>query len=280
MRARRQITRSDVAVLLAVVMFFLANLGAVGTAGRERAKRAVCLSNLKALTQAWRQFADDHNGQFVNGAGGINRMSGGEVNAAWVGKCWGDSYSAGEQLPETMQKQAIRAGALWPYTEELKLYRCPGGYPGEMLNYSIVDAMNGLSMGRSGTTTGGKSVRVDDTVLWVQNFSEIITPGPAERMVFIDEGWITPDSYGVHYQQETWWDDPPIRHNDGTTVAFADGHAEYWQWKGEDTVEHGRLADRVHMSNNRAPQTPEGREDLHRLQRAVWGRLGYEPTEP
>jgi prepilin-type processing-associated H-X9-DG protein len=276
MKSRRQITRSDVAVFLVVALFLLGNVAAIGTAGRERAKRTICLSNLKQLTQAWRQFADDHDGQLVNGMAGILRMSKGQLDKPWVGKCWADNYAAGKHLDEDIQREEIQDGALWPYLQELNLYRCPSGYAGEMLNYTIADGMNGLT--RIGTTYGGKSVRVGDTVLWIRNFDEIITPGPDKRMVFIDEGWITPDSFNTHYTLEAWWDDPPIRHNDGTTVSFADGHTEYWQWKGADTIEYGRRSDGVHMGGSRTPQTAEGREDLHRLQRAVWGRLGYEPT--
>ena len=264
--------RTDLVILVLCGILMAACFGAVGTTGRDRAKRAVCLSNLKVLTQAWRQFADDHDGQLVNGAAGIGRP-----NAdPWVGRCWHSSYSSGKQLPRELQWEGIREGALWPYLQELHLYRCPSGRAGAMLTYAIVDSMFGLS--RSGTISGREGVRVDDTVLWIRNFSEIITPGPAERMVFIDEGWINPDSFATHYQQETWWDDPPAQHNDGVTASFADGHVEYWQWQGADTIEFGRTD--TQRSNNRAPQTPEGREDLHRLQRAVWGRLGYEVTEP
>ena len=278
MRTQRHISRSDGATLLVAVVFLLGTLGAVGTAGRERAKRAICQGNLKQLTAAWRTFTEDHDGQLVNGAAGISRSSGGKVIDPWVGRCWASNYSAGGQLPEAVQKQEIKNGALWPYTGDLKLYRCPSGYPGEMLNYAIVDSMYGL--GRSGTTTGSKGIRVGDTVFWVRTLDEIITPGAAERMVFIDAGWIAPDSYATHYKLEAWWDDPPTRHNDGATVSFADGHTEYWQWKGADTVEHGRRTNQSHPVNHRAPQTAEGREDLHRLQRAVWGRLGYEPSAP
>jgi prepilin-type processing-associated H-X9-DG protein len=274
MTSRRHIRDVDVAVTLIATLLLLASGAAVGTAGRERAKRAVCLNNLKRLTQAWRQFANDYNGYLVNGAAGISRPR----EDPWVGQCWHAGYSAGMQLEEEIQREEIREGALWPYLQELKLYRCPSGYSGEMLNYMIVDSMNGLS--RTGTVYGSQSARVGDTVLWVRTLSQIITPGPAERMVFIDTGWITPDSFATHYQQETWWDDPPVRHNDGMTASFADGHAEYWQWKGTDTIEYGRHNDRAHWSNNYPPQTPEGREDLHRFQRAVWGRLGYQPSEP
>ena len=266
--------RSDVIALIVTTALLLGNIAAIGTAGRERAKRIVCLSNLKQLTQAWRQFADDHNGQLVNGAAGIHRLNA----EPWVGRCWASNYSAGGQLPAEQQRHNIREGALWPYLEQLGIYRCPSGYDGEMLNYAVVDSMNGLS--RSGTAWGSEGVRVEDTVLWINKLSEIIKPGPAQRMVFIDAGWIAPDSFATHYRTEAWRDDPPVRHNDGTTVSFADGHTEYWQWKGSDTIEHGRRQDRVHTSNNRTPQTSEGYADLHRLQRAVWGRLGYEPTEP
>ncbi len=276
MRHRRGFTISDCIVATICVTLVLLTLGAAGRQGRERAKRAVCLSNLKQLTQAWRQFADDHDGNLVNGAAGLYMTSA----KPWVGKCWSNYYQSGGQLPEGEQIEGIREGALWPYLQELNLYRCPRRYPGERLNYSVVDGMNGLS--RTGTTTvvAGKTqgVRVGDTVVWIQNLSEILSPGPAERMVFIDEGFITPDSYNTHYRQETWWDDPPVRHNDGMTASFADGHAEHWQWKGIDTIEWGRFSEQRHVSNNRLPQTAEGFEDLHRLQRAVWGRLGYEPA--
>ena len=274
---RRYYRKADWVTLALCAVLLMACFGAVGTAGRERAKRAVCLSNLKVLTQAWRQFADDHDGQLVNGAAGIDRISSSGRDKAWVGKCWHDSYYSGEQLDEAIQKQGIKDGALWPYLRDLNLYRCPSGYAGEMLTYAIVDAMNGL--GRTGTVFGGKGMRVDDTALWVQKFSEITTPSPAERMVFIDNGWVTIDSFAVHYRREQWWEGPPVHHNDGTTVGFADGHAAYWKWKATETIEAGRNRT-LHASCWLQPETREGKEDLHRLQRAVWGRLGYETTEP
>ena len=79
-------------------------------------------------------------------------------------------------------------------------------------------------------------------------------------------------SYAVHYVQERWWDDPTARHGDGTTYSYADGHAEYWKWKGIDTVKMGRDRDRSHPGNY-TPQTDEGFRDLYRLQEATFGRL-------
>ena len=45
MRAK-QFTRKDSIVAVLTTVFLLGNLALVGTAGRERAKRAVCLANL------------------------------------------------------------------------------------------------------------------------------------------------------------------------------------------------------------------------------------------
>ena len=34
----------------------------------------------------------------------------------------------------------------------------------------------------------------------------------------------------------TWWDGPAGYHADGSTMGFADGHAERYKWKDEDTL--------------------------------------------
>jgi prepilin-type processing-associated H-X9-DG protein len=149
-----------------------------------------------------------------------------------------------------------------------------------MLSYAIVHAMNGNPPAGTYNEIGGKRVpkKEDGVWLWVKNRTQIYSPAPAERIVFVDEGWATSYSYAVHYVQETWWDDPTVRHGDGTTFAYADGHSEYWKWKGIDTVKMGRNRDRNHPGNY-TPESPEGFKDLYRLQEATFGRLGYQPSQ-
>jgi len=55
-------TKKDVVVILGSVVFLLMNLAAVEQRGRERAKRIVCLSNLKQLTAAYNMYADENDG--------------------------------------------------------------------------------------------------------------------------------------------------------------------------------------------------------------------------
>ena len=56
----------EAAFTLASVVLLLVNVAAIGTSGRERAKRVVCLANLKQLTSAWNLYADQNDGKIVN----------------------------------------------------------------------------------------------------------------------------------------------------------------------------------------------------------------------
>jgi prepilin-type processing-associated H-X9-DG protein len=90
---------------------------------------------------------------------------------------------------------------------------------------------------------------------------------------------MTPDAFAVHYNQEQWWDDPPVRHGDGTTISFADGHSDHWKWKGIDTIKRAKLVERSHQGNW-TPETEAGYRDLYMMQKGCWGKLGYTPTYP
>ena len=260
MRRGSGFTLIELLVVIAIVAILMAVLLPSLHRAREQGKRAVCLNNLRQLALGWMQYAEANDEKLVNGMGGVPRPH----EPPWVGRCWHDEFRAGAQLPEEDQIAAIREGALWPYCGNLKLYRCPTGFPGEMLTYSVMDEMNG-----SGDGTRGRG-------LYLKRRTEI--RHPESLAAFIDEGWVTPDSYAVYYTQEYWWDDPPIRHGDGTNLAFADGHSNYWKWKGTDTIKHGREFSRKFAGPGWQPQTDQGFQDLYAMQKATWGKLGYQPT--
>jgi len=281
MRLKTVFTLKDIIVVLVCLIFLFINVGAISNGGRRRAKRILCLTNLKQLTLAWSQFANDNDGFIVNGAplGTQCQAVPGTGDHAgeipWTGTDWAYNWKAGEQLPEACQKSAIRAGALWPYCQDLKLYHCPTGHPGDIRSYTIVDGMNG--MGRFGTVAG---------VHWIKSMSQILKP--TERLVFIDEGWVTPDSYAVNFTSALWWDDPSVRHGGGTSVSFADGHSEWHRWKGKWTIAYGLATIGIHPQSNYPPGTllPDGTmvpatsadyEDLYWIQIGCWRALGYTP---
>jgi prepilin-type N-terminal cleavage/methylation domain-containing protein/prepilin-type processing-associated H-X9-DG protein len=264
MRMSKGFTLIELLVVIAIIAVLMAILMPALNRVREQGKRAVCLSNMKQLTLAWILYADENDDVLVNGAIGYSNR-----NMSWgnhTGEiAWVDAFSTDEEVA----KQGIMDGALWPYIKDLKLYRCPTGRRGEALTYAIMFSMNSVN---HPPTQGVKGAHI-------KKRSEIYNPAPAYRLVFIDEGWMTPDAFAVNYDTEAWWDDPPVRHGDGTTISFADGHSDHWKWKGIDTIKRAKLVERSHLGNW-TPETPAGFNDLYRMQRGCWGKLGYEPTYP
>jgi prepilin-type N-terminal cleavage/methylation domain-containing protein/prepilin-type processing-associated H-X9-DG protein len=246
-----------IAILMAVLMPALHR-------AREQGRRAACLSNLKQLTLAWIMYADDNDDRLVNGATGFSNQNlpwGDHTNElAWI-----DGYH-----PDDLEaaKLDIRNGALWPYVKNENIYRCPTGRKGEAFTYSIMFSMNAVNH------TWVQGVRG----AFIKKRSEIRNPAPAYRLVFIDEGKMTSDAYAVYYHLETWFDSPPVRHGDGTTQSYADGHVEHWRWKGTDTIKHAREEENTGPQVGWAPETADGFHDLYQMQKGCWGKLGYTPS--
>lgn len=288
MRKTRAFTLIELLVVIAIIAILMAVLMPALKRAKEQGKRAVCLSNLKQLQLAWSMYADENDDKVVNGEayGGQDGTAPIPTGGHHKGEQWwtGDDirdFWAGTSHPPELQKRAIRAGALWPYTKKEELYRCPTGVSGEMRTYTITDAINGLYRAGTRNASSNTGVRVGRTVLWVKKRTDIVSPGPAQRIVFLDEGRITPDSYATHYQTESWWDPPFVRHGDGTNVSFADGHADYWKFMGAKTLETGKLAAvsglDAHPLHQMRPESDDDFQDLYRMQKAVWGALGYSP---
>lgn len=163
----------------------------------------------------------------------------------WVG--WWN----GAKNDEKAQKACLELGLLFSYNENTDIYLCPAHEPyEEWRTYSIVDSMNGANV------DGGEVVKKLSHIKF-----------PVERMVFIDEGYATIHSWTMYANRVEWWwhDKPPLRHGEGTTVSFADGHGEHWLWIDERTVLFSQ-------GQGNAVADAQDNRDFQKLQRAVWGR--------
>jgi len=272
MNTRKAFTLIELLVVIAVIAILMAILMPALQRAREQGKRAACLNNVKQLQLAWIMYADENDGKLINGAAGYTQDTAWGTHAKelnWVGQCWASDYGQGGQLPEEDQKREIMEGALWPYVEQVKLYSCPTGARGELLTYAIMFSMNAVCHAEVQGVRGAH----------VKTRNEISNPAPAQRLVFIDEGWVTPDAFAVNYSTERWWDDPPVRHGDGTNVSFADGHVEYNKWRGIETIQNGRARVRGHAGGGWTPTSHDGFGDLYWMQKGCWGKLGYTPSQ-
>jgi len=181
---------------------------------------------------------------------------GGLGEPAWIGARYNDT------APIAERRKRLTEGVLYKYCDDVDIYRCPTGIRAEVLTYAIVDAMNGAQQNDG-------SPRIPGTAgLTIKRLNQVQRQG--ERFVFIDEGKISPDSWTVYYDRESWWDRPTVRHGDGTNFSFVDGHSEYWKWRDARTV---KLA----KEQINDPAQP-GNRDLHAVQKAAWSKLGYAPT--
>jgi prepilin-type N-terminal cleavage/methylation domain-containing protein/prepilin-type processing-associated H-X9-DG protein len=306
MDRQKAFTLIELLVVIAVIAVLMAILMPALNRAREAGQRAVCLSNLRQLQLGWGMYADDNNEKIVGGfLDDISFSKDCWINSYKYYNMKTDLYKDDKSLTpgQVRELQSICNGALFPFIKDVKSYKCPIGMQDEMITYNTVDSMRGnpfLLM--EGTYTGStkdgtiKGVRVGNTVLYIQNRMEIISPSPAYRMVFIDDGFARNAPIGLRYKNEAWGCLPfSSRHGDGITCSFADGHAERWAWKGSKMISDGKslhfmsesekarssigtLGGATVTGNDTPMVSDDDFHDLYKYQKAVWGRLGYTPT--
>ncbi len=281
-------TLIEVLVVIAIISLLMAIFIPALRAARERGQRVVCLSNLRQLTLAWFTYANEHDGKLVGGHA---------LGVVIVGDRWKLEGWAGRAFDYPPSRAAFFGnpdkGPLWPYLKEVDIYRCPRGRTDHTITYSTVVSANNLTQ-VPGTYVPGpvnrdrvieRGERVGRTVLRLTNLTDIISPGASERAVFIDMGQTPVGSdfcVPLPRPAVARSSPPPVRHADGTSLSMADSHAEYWKWKGRETVEMPRMliptegtSSAEILAGEYEPRTEDGLYDLQRLQRATWGRLGY-----
>jgi prepilin-type N-terminal cleavage/methylation domain-containing protein/prepilin-type processing-associated H-X9-DG protein len=286
---QRAFTLIELLVVIAIIALLLAILIPALRSAREQGYRVVCLSNLRQLTLAWTAYASQYDGKIVWGSASAwtARSNGVRIQEGWLG----DAFLFAQNRSELIEDP--NKGALWPWIKDVDVYRCPRGRKGHLDTYStLVSANSVLVEGtyikyKSGTpNTSGFGICVGNTVLRLKSLTDIVSPGAGQRAVFIDMGQTpTGSDFYVHYLYPRWKVNsaPPVRHNGGTTLSMADGHAEYWGWKGRETKQIPRTLipffnswlSEVLTGGDYEPQTDDGLYDLQRLQKATWGRLGY-----
>lgn len=237
---RKGFTLIELLVVIAIIALLLAILMPSLKKAKIHAMTVVCLSNLKQLSLGIMLYADADNGEIPRSDIGYG------PHYWWVFP--GDT------------EETIMQGMLWPYIENLKMYKCPTGKRDENRTYSMVGAMNSQAYGP--THWKGPIVK---------NLHKLRQPGA--RLVFLDEGKMSPYAFMTRHKVPEWRDPPPVRHNNGVTLSFADGHSEHWKWQNKHTIEFGNGQPGVTVT------PPVGqRDDLVRTQKALWGELGYDPT--
>lgn len=260
---KRGFTLIELLVVIAIIALLLSILMPSLILAKEAAKRIYCLSNFDQLTLAWRVYAEDNDDKVVRSRSYDYNHNGvfEDNEIGWTGWNYFD-FSEQDQL------KAIKEGKLYEYCNNVKAYRCPvSPEPEGLRTYCITNQW------WPGSAIGPEVIK---------RLSDV--GSPARRCVFIDSVGVDFDAiFNVRYSVQEWNNIPNWRHNNGTTISFADGHAEHWKWKDiKRTVEIAEKSYEAAMANKTTAQMinqgdQSGNVDLHRLQKAVWGKLGYTP---
>ncbi len=270
MESKRGFTLIELLVVIAVIAILFAILMPALNKAKEAGKRSTCMANLKTLCYAWNMYGDDNNDKICSGRLGTPNNGA----PAWCGDA--STPQSAVVRPREEQESAIRNGALFFYVKTLSAYRCSTAVRGEFESYAVVDGMNGEGADLSATekTING---------LICKNRNQI--KRPASRIVFLDEGFVTPSSFAIRYSHEYWWDIPAIRHGGGCTFSFGDTHVDYYKWDGKDTIQLGKIRDLGASGGNTwsvgtesAPKSREDQSDLQFIQKGCYGKIGYTPA--
>jgi len=184
------------------------------------------MNNLRQLQLAWLSYAHDNQDQLV--PNWIIMGSGG-----WQASCsTTNSWVAGTAFTSA-STAGIRQGALWPYTQNDGIYRCPSDkslwpYGGTRaprpFNFALSIAMNGRI---DDTTTAQSEPRIK---VKLANIGR-----PAGVFTFIDkqEASMTHGTFVLDAGQTVNWYTLPGERDRrcGANVAFADGHVDFHKWQ-------------------------------------------------
>ncbi|HEY1662852.1 MAG TPA: prepilin-type N-terminal cleavage/methylation domain-containing protein [Verrucomicrobiae bacterium] len=245
----RAFTLIELLLVIAIIAILAAMLLPALSKAKERARVTQCMNDMKQLAIGWVTYTGDNNDWIV-----CNWIPASNPNPpSWA---TGNAYGG---------ITGITNGLLFSYNPSVAIYRCPDAY----VNNGSIPARTVSMVTRIGgaNTQDAKKYGVWDSSAsdlgtaypMYKKLTQILNPGPASALVFIDESENTVDDciFGINWTD--WRNSPTVRHSNGAAFGFADGHVERWQWAGL----------RTDQSYNVYPQTLGSSNDLQRVLNAV-----------
>jgi len=230
--SKKGFTLIELLVVIAIIAMLLAIIMPALNTVKQQATGIICTSNNRGLAQCWYLYTEDNNGTICEGHTNNDDQ--------WLGPPRQPNGTIiGGNNPVTYEEEVrgYRAGTLWDYVQNEKIYHCPGDKRWKILDrgYRTV-SIQGMMNGEANPNSQG----------YVTKITEIIDTG--SKYVFIENvdprGWNL-GSWIMNTSVPKWIDPIAIFHVDRSTLAFADGHAEKRRWLGKGPNETIEWADQA-----------------------------------
>jgi prepilin-type N-terminal cleavage/methylation domain-containing protein/prepilin-type processing-associated H-X9-DG protein len=216
--SRRAFTLMELLVVIAIIAILAALLLPVLSKAKERALRISCLNNQRQLDLGWQIYADDQRGVLA-----LNDV---DLRLGTVAESTSNSWVTGNADLDT-NTTTLTGGSIFPYVKNMQCYRCPA-------NHDVVLATR-VPMLRNYSLSGYMSGPPDDTNYGVMPVTQVTQiRRPSRSLTFLEEDFSTIDDGHFLYSTtiNNWLNIPTWAHQNGATLSFADGHGEYWKWRG------------------------------------------------
>jgi prepilin-type N-terminal cleavage/methylation domain-containing protein len=257
---KKAFTLIELLVVIAIIALLLAVILPALNSAKAQAQGVICTANLSSVLKCWLLYAQNNGDEMVGNLIGPPT----DPYFCWVeGKLntAGNPVAAGDGTWQD-EVRGLAKGLLSPYTQEPKIFHCPGDK-----RYTKPPTSGGTGDGgyRSYSLIHGAGVTVQSEIdYWklepVKKLAAIRAPG--DKYVFVEEmdgRGMNVGSWVIQPQITTKWVDPiSIWHVKSSTLGFADGHAEKHKWRNPSTKD---MAEK--QLNNYVVPTTEDHQDLY-----------------
>jgi len=244
-------------VVIAIIAILAAMLLPALAKAKQKAQLMNCLNNEKQLSLGWIMYANDNNDKLVLNGNLANQPSNitqdpltqmptlqpGGSQAQWCPGDIRDGAGDANGLTEAISPYYtnwIKAGMIFPYVQNVNLYKCPVNQLHVPPNASFGPYQNRTYSMNCWLNNGGNYWNGTD---WgYQTFyklSQMMRPGPSSTFVFIEENpYSIDDGYFAIQPNETtlWWNAPAVYHGLSSVLSYADGHSEPHKWSDNNMI--------------------------------------------